>query len=351
MSKKCLQGVVAIEFFEDPQNKPKSTLEQNEIVQLNQQISKELLTILPDLEQSSYSVLGALYQSNELLQPGFPIHSQLRQYVNASIKGENNQRNQLIIGANKGKLAKGFNLPNQKTSSPMLYLPFVILTENLETQEFFEQELMHKGMGSVELLKQSQSCFNAKIRHVNFMTVLDLAAMMHNHMQMAGFEPLWTLLEQALFNAQPECKVKTEQGNEFYLSKKIVFSPYFSMQYWLEILKRDENDYYQWTHVQRQYQSALEEHGIDIRMFLPETWPLDEKHICFASLDKLAIRDGYFHEIISPINKGSSTTVKNVNHQNLGLISFKVQDNDNGVEYYYPVSSVGIKNIQQFLRF
>jgi hypothetical protein len=349
MANKCLQGVVAIEFFDGADNQAKSLLEQTEIIKLNQQISKELLIILPSLDQASYSILGALYQSNELLQPGFPTHTQLRQYVNASLKGENNKRNQLIIGANQDQLPQGFNSPLQNITSPMLYMPFVILTEDQQTQEYFEQELMHKGMGSIELLKELQSSFNAKIRHVNFMTLLDLAAMMHNHMQMAGFEPLWTLLEQALFNSQPECKIKTEQGNEFYLSKKIVFSPYFSKQYWLKVLKREEQDYYQWIVVQRQYQSALEEHGLDVRLFLPVTWPIDDKHICFASLDKLAISNGFFKEIIRPIPENSETEIEPQNHPQLGLICFKVIDQQDGEELYYPISSEGIQNINQQL--
>ena len=38
---------------------------------------------------------------------GFPIHSQIRQYLNAALKGENNKRNQLIIGANAPGLPEG----------------------------------------------------------------------------------------------------------------------------------------------------------------------------------------------------------------------------------------------------
>ncbi len=357
MTTRCLQGMLTIEVFLDGKSKPKLLLSQDEIKQLNQQISSELSAILPHLDDTSYAIVGALYQSSELLQPGFPIHTQLRQYANAALKGENNRRNQLIIGANsEGKIPEGLKQNNAVQFTPLLLVPFVVLSDNDKTKEIFEKQLMHKGMGSVELLKKVQQVLGVKVRHVNFMTVLDLAAMMHNHLQMAGFEPLWQLLEQAMFDANPEKKVVTPQLNEFYLSKKIVFSPFFSYVFWSthgpgKNIKDAQEKYLHYTQVQRQYVATLTEHGLDVRQFAPttQTYPANGEHICFATLDENRISGDYYHEIIKPLNKNQKQTIDKNEHQHLGVLFYQVTDESDGMEFYYPLTAKGLLEIEEIL--
>ena len=357
MSIRCLQGMLTIETFLDEKSQPKLVLSQEETKALNQQISKELSAILPKLDDTSYAIVGGLYQSSEIIQPGFPLHTQLRQYANAALKGENNRRNQLIIGANEqSELPKGLRHNANVQKTPLFLMPFVVLTEHDETKEIFEKQLMHKGMASVDLLKQLQNLIGVKIRHVNFMTVLDLAAMMHNHLQMAGFEPLWQLLEQAVFNANPETKVITPQLNEFYLSKKIIFSPFFSYIFWTthgpgKNLKDPQEKYLHYTQVQRQYLAALKEHGLDVRLFSPtkENYPPSDEHICFATLDQSRITGDFYHEIIKPINKNQKQQSDKHTHQHLGVLFFQVTDESDGLEFYYPLTAKGIKKVEKLL--
>lgn len=357
MTARCLQGMLTIEAFSDAKTTANLVFPQELIKDLNQQISRELNAILPQLDNSSYAIVGGLYQSSELLQPGFPIHTQLRQYANAALKGENNRRNQLIIGANdKGELPEGLSLNSEVQLTPLLLMPFVIITEHDETKEIFEKQLMHKGMGSVELLQQVQSAIGLKVRHVNFMTVLDLAAMMHNHLQMAGFEPLWQLVEQACFNRHPETKVTTPQDNVFYLSKKIVATPFFSYAFWRsyaagKAAKDPQESYLHYTQVQRQYVATLSEHGLDVRQFIPnpENWPLDENYVCFATLEQTRITGDVYHEIIKPIDSSLETNFDKHTHQHLGVLFFQVTDGNGGLEFYYPLTNQGIVEIEKKL--
>ena len=357
MTIRCLQGMLTIEAFIDVENQPKLIIDQDEMKLLNEQISKELQTIVPHLNDSSYAIVGGLYQSCEILQPGFPIHSQLRQYANAALKGENNRRNQLIIGANSNGLPDGLKHNTDVQVTPLLLMPFVVLSDNDESKEIFEQQLMQKGMGSVELLQQLQNLIGVKIRHTNFMTVLDLAAMMHNHLQMAGFEPLWQLLEQAIFNKDPETKVVTPQFNEFYLSKKIVFTPFFSYVMWSnngpgKALEKKQQAYLHYTQVQRQHVASLKEHGLDVRQFVPapETWPVNDQHICFATLDQSSLIGEYYHEIVIPLDDSQKTTLDKHEHQGLGVLFYQVSDEKGGLEYYYPITSKGIAEIEITLK-
>jgi len=346
--------MLTIEAFIDPDSKPKLVLSQAELQQLNQQISTELQAIVVHLDDSSYAIIGGLYQSSELLQPGFPIHTQLRQYAHAALKGENNRKNQLLIAANeKGVLPEGLALNADLLATPLLMMPFVIITENDQTKQVFEQQLMHKGMGSQELLIQLQNTFCVKIRHSNFMTILDLAAMMHNHLQMAGFEPLWKLLEEAIFNQHPETKITTPQHNEFYLSKKIVFTPFFSYVMWCnqgpgKNLDNPQEAYLHHTQVQRQHVATLKEHGLDVRQFIPniETWPVRDEHICFATLNQSRLTGDYYHEIIQSLDKTQNLKTDKTQHPQLGLLFYQVSDNKGGLEFYYPLTSNGIKEIE-----
>lgn len=357
MTIKCLQGMLTIEAFLDPNSEPKLVLSQDEMKLLNEQISKELQTIVPNLDDSSYAIVGGLYQSSELLQPGFPIHTQLRQYAHAALKGENNRRNQLVIGADAKGLPDGLRLNSDIQVTPLLLMPFVILSDNEETKEVFEKHLMHKGMGSQDLLIQLQNTLGVKVRHSNFMTVLDLAAMMHNHLQMAGFEPLWKLLEEALFNQYPETKIVTAQHNEFYLSKKIVFTPFFSYVMWCNHgpgkgLENQQEAYLHYTQIQRQHIATLKEHALDVRQFIPtkDTWPVDKEHICFATLDQSRINGDFYHEIINPLNKDQKSKVDMNDHPQLGIMFYQVTDNDDGLEFYYPMTNNGIKEIESQLK-
>jgi hypothetical protein len=356
MTIKCLQGMLTIEVFLDPSLEPKLVLFQDEMKQLNEQISKELQSIVPNLDDSSYAIVGGLYQSSELLQPGFPIHTQLRQYAHAALKGENNRRNQLIIGADNKGLPDGLSRNTEVQVTPLLLMPFVVLSENDETKEVFEKQLMHKGMGSQELLIQLQNTLGVKVRHSNFMTVLDLAAMMHNHLQMAGFEPLWKLLEESMFNQYPETKIITGQHNEFYLSKKIVFTPFFSYVMWCNYgpgkdLENQQEAYLHYTQIQRQHIATLKEHGLDVRQFIPtkDTWPVDEEHICFATLDQSRINGDFYHEIIKPLDDSQSHNIDKNNHPQLGMLFYQVTDNNDGLEFYYPITNEGIKEIEALL--
>ena len=354
MANKLLQGLLSIEFFSGPENNPKRELLQSETKRLNEQISKELQTILPNLKSSSYAIAGGLYQSNEILQPGFPIHSQIRQYLNAALKGENNKRNQLIIGANAQGLPEGLQTKGSNSGSPLLLIPFVVLTENEQTQSVFENELMHKGMVSRELFLQLQSTLGAKIRHANFMTVLDLAAMMHNHYQMMGFDGLWEILEESLFNSAPEKKVILPQGNEFYLSKKIVFTPFYTFHYWQSLKQahngeNEKKSYMIYTQIQRQYVSTLTEHGLDVRQFLPNSDVSKESHICFATLDKYKLTGDYYHEVIKTVFNREICNIEKHEHQHLGLLFYKLADKSGGLEYYYPLTAQGVSSLKLIL--
>ena len=349
--------MLTIETFPDDNTQPKLLLSQDEIKALNQQISKELAAILPKLDDTSYAIVGGLYQSSELLQPGFPIHTQLRQYANAALKGENNRRNQLIIGANsEGEIPEGLKQNTDVQATPLWLLPFVILTDHDDTKEIFEKQVMHKGMASVDLLKKVQKAIGVKVRHINFMTVLDLAAMMHNHLQAAGFEPLWQLLEQSMFNANPETKVTTPQFNEFYLSKKIIFSPFFSYVFWSthgpgKDLNDAQEKYLHYTQVQRQYVATLKEHGLDVRQFVPTTqnYPLNEEHVCFATLENTRIAGDFYHEIIQPLSANQEHVVDKNQHQHLGVLFYQVTDKSGGIEFYYPLTAKGLAEIDEIL--
>lgn len=352
MNERCLQGLLTIEAFPETTREPIYNLSQDQIRQLNLQISKELQTIIPDLQQCTYTIVGGLYQSSQLLQPGFPIHAQLRQYAHAALKGENNKRNQLVIGAAENQLPEGLEVDRRIWQTALLYMPFIVITDNHKTIELFERQLMHKGMGSRELLIQLQGVLHRKIRHVNFMTVLDLAAMMHNHLQMAGFEPLWSLLEESLFNPHPEAKVKLPQGNEFYLSKRIIFTPFFTYHFWKNngpgvATENPQDSYLQYTRLQRQYAATLQEHGLDVRQFIANehSWPVDESHICFATLEQFRLTDDYYHEIILPLSSQSQTKMQKHEHPHLGVLFFQLQDRSNGLEYYYPLNPQGINKL------
>ena len=103
--------------------------------------------------------------------------------------------------------------------------------------------------------------------------------------------------------------------------------------------------------IQRQHCATLNEHGLDVRQFIPtpNTWPVDEEHICFATLDQSRVKGDFYHEIIKPLDDSQSHNVDKNNHPQLGMLFYQVTDNNDGLEFYYPITNEGIKEIEALL--
>jgi hypothetical protein len=97
--------------------------------------------------------------------------------------------------------------------------------------------------------------------------------------------------------------------------------------------------------------ATLKEHGLDVRQFAPtpETWPVSDEHICFATLDKHKISGDVYHEIVNPLNKELKFTIEKNDHPNLGVLFYQVTDENDGLEFYYPLTDAGIKEIEAIL--
>lgn len=224
-------GVLSIES-----NQPlPQTLTKDQANQIGSQIAQELSKVLgfSDSKEVSLALAAALYPSESLLTPGFSLHNNIVRYATAAFQGEQNQHRVLSIGSHQDTMPDGLQPPT--TQSPLLHLPFVLLTTDLDLVTRFEAKLLDKGMVSPPTYHLLSELFGAPPIHANYMTHLDLIAMMHNHYDQVGMHHLWQIIENALLAKNPQLSWQDSSGQSLYLFNDTVYIPFISANDFAEV--------------------------------------------------------------------------------------------------------------------
>lgn len=315
--------------------------------ELTEKVARDLHAVLGIQSPTALVFCGAAFTSEQLLQPGFPLQHHLTQYASAAFQGELQANQVLSVGSSQGRMPDG--LQPMPSEQQLYHLPFCLYTDDDELAATFEQQLMHKGMTSpptYELLSQQTQVV---INHANYMTYLDLVAMMHNHYQQMGLSHLWEVVETALVNPDPKTAVTTQTGNHFYLIDHLLFTPFFSWSQWLGIDQdHDPQSYIDWLMAQRLSVSAFRTHGLDVRAFIANQWPLSSDKICLGGFEQQRIRGSWFSEDL-PAHESHPQGWCHHLHPQAGLVAISQQLDDQGIRVYYPVTPNGIQAIKAHL--
>jgi hypothetical protein len=315
--------------------------------ELTAQVARDLRAILGIEGQTALVFCGAAFSSEQLLQPGFPVQQQLSQYASAAFQGQQQANQVLSVGANDGHMPKG--LQPMPAEHQLYHLPFCLFTDDDRLTELFEQQLMHKGMVSpptYELLSQQT---RVVINHANYMTSLDLVAMMHNHYQQLGLSHLWEVIETALVNPDPKSAVTTQTGNHFYLLDQLLFTPFFTWREWQSMgPENDPQSYIDWLMAQRLSVGAFISHGLDVRAFRATQWPLESDKICLGSFEQQRIQGSWFSEELTTDHDHPAGLSHHL-HPQAGLVAISQLSGDHNVRVYYPVLPHGIRAINAHL--
>jgi len=204
------------------------TLNKEQADQLGSQIALELSKVLKfyDSEEVSFALAAALYPSESLLTPGFLLHNNIVKYATAAFQGEQNKHRVLSIGAHQGAMPEGLQPPS--IQSPLVHMPFVLLTKDSDLASRFESQLLDKGMVSPPTYHLLSELFGAPPVHANYMTHLDLIAMMHNHYDQVGMHHLWQIIENALLAKKPQLSWHDNSGQALHLINDTVYMPFIS---------------------------------------------------------------------------------------------------------------------------
>ncbi len=324
----------------------KQTLSKSQASELTALIAKDLRAVLKVNEHTALVVCGAAFSTEQLLQPQFPIQDSITQYASAAFQGEMNSDQVLSIGANNDFMPAG--LHPKESQQTLLHFPFCLYTDDQQMAEQFEASLMHKGMVSPPTYSNVCELTQTTINHANYMTYLDLVAMMHNHYEQLGLSHVWQVIETALVSSDPKTAVTSNTHNHFYLVDHLLFTPCFSYkqftQYFPELAI---DDYINWLMAQRLSLGAFSAHGLEIKPFKATNWPINESKICLGEFNKQTIKQSFWSELL---NKQGSSETQVVFHQHpqAGTMAISVE-NQHDVEIHYPITPRGIKDIEKRL--
>ena len=339
---KTVRGIIAIETQQPAQH----VLDKAQAAQLIGLVSQDLAAIIKDINQCSLTLAAAIYPVEQILRVGFPIHSRLQKYAEAALQGSEKQQQLLSIGGNKGQLPDGLQ-PKNSTQNFVL-MPFIISGLNTESQDRFEQQLMHKGMISPPTYAFLCEAFDQQLTHVNYMTNLDLVAMMHNHYQQMHQSALWQLIEHALVGDQATQLHELPQGNYFYLLGDTVFTPFFTHK---EFNKQQKNlPYALWLLQQRLSVSTLRSHGLKVQQFKPGTWKPDDIKTCLGQINQQTIQQSFVTEANGEIDASQTLEMTHYHAAEAGLVAIAIgRADEHSRIVYYPIEAHGIEDIQQHI--
>ncbi len=342
----------------------KPTLNKAQASELTALVAKDMNAVLQVTKQSALVFCGAAFASEQLLQPKFPVQQSITQYASVAFQGQLNADQILSIGTgdgpkhdaskNDGSMPEGLQ-PEPHTQN-LLHLPFCLYTHDLSLAERFEAQLMHKGMVPPPTYAKLTELLQVDINHANYMTYLDLVAMMHNHYEQLGLSHVWQVIETALVNKEPKTAVQTQTHNHFFLIDHLLFTPSFSWAQFSQYFKTTHTeDYINWLMAQRLSLGAFTVHGLAIKPFKTSTWPLasekmGQQKICLGEFEKNRIKKTYWTETVDHHTQVLQPTVIQYTHPQAGVVAITIQSAGQPTVIHYPINPQGLTDIEQDLR-
>lgn len=226
------------------------------------------------------SLAGALFDPVEILRPLWPVHAELARLSHLAPKSSGARL--LCLGADDGRMPAGLQPEPDYRNGPLRWMPFVIsgpAEQLLPVQNGMEAELMERGMAGAATALLCQELFGAAIEHARYMTLHDGVAMMAMQYGHNGLEPVWPLIENALFAPEREVWLDSTPEPLIYLNRGIAHIAMFDYHQWALLQAgadaksgaQLEQRFEMFQMRQRQIAALLQAHGLEVHFdFCPD---------------------------------------------------------------------------------
>ena len=236
-------------------------------------VARDLAAHAPEAALLDCAVVGAHYDPVELLRPRWPLHATLAALA-AHAPRDGAHPRVIAFGARDGHLPGPLAPDPAFRGGVLRLLPFVLSGDDDRARRVgtrLESELMERGMAAADTALAAQAAFGLRVEHARYLTLHDLCAMTALQYGHAGLEPLWPLIEGALFtpgrallvDAPPEPAVRYADGE----AHMALLSP----RAWRrrDCPQQEDEDWLarrfaQFEARQRQWASVLEAHAIPV---------------------------------------------------------------------------------------
>ncbi|MCU0753682.1 MAG: hypothetical protein MUE46_00965 [Xanthomonadales bacterium] len=213
-----IRGIVAVEL-KVPGRPGTVYLERAQAQGLSLALSGELARHLGSLDGLGLVLMAAVYDSAQLLRPGFPVHSELENLYQAGIRDPLAEPQVMTLTALRGAPPSAALAPDPELlGGPFLALPFSILgpAEVIEpARNTLEACLFEQGLVDARLALNLRDALDLDLEHVRLMTLTDLCAMTAAQLQHVGLGAVWELLEDCLVSAPLAQQWRLDSGVEF----------------------------------------------------------------------------------------------------------------------------------------
>jgi hypothetical protein len=201
MAISSFHGVIAIELTQHPA--PISLFERSLSPSLAEALRAEIRRHLGDLDAIGVCWMAGIYDSAQLLRPGFPLFNALTDIYRAGVKDPIGTPALVTLNSLHGKAPTASLEPDRSLlGGQMVFVPFVLVAHNVVIKTVSEQLevcLGEQGLVDARFALKLASAIGVNVEHARLMTVNDLAAMTTLQLDHAGFQAFGQILEAALF--------------------------------------------------------------------------------------------------------------------------------------------------------
>ena len=204
-----LKGVFALELT-GGQAPAVAALPQAQAGQLVELLARDIGKLVPGATGLDLSFAAAHFDPAEVLRPGWPLHRRITELLQRApgqaMQGQEWRPRIVGFGADAtGDVPQPLRCDAGLLGGGLRVMPFILRGDAAASAASqLEDVLIDLGMAAADAALALQEGLGARIEHVRYLSLHDLLAMSAMQYANVGLEPLWTLLETALLEADAE---------------------------------------------------------------------------------------------------------------------------------------------------
>lgn len=274
-------GVLALELS-DGVTPSTYTLDRDAADTLARHIADDLLRLMPaergraGADRADLLVLGALYDSVQVLHPGWPLFAALSELAHHSQALSGGSGGRIVAFGSHAGCMPGEDLQPQVADppSPLLLVPWTFSADEATAEDLggrMESVFMAKGEAGRATADFLMRTLGVRFEHARYLTRHDLCALICSQFEHAGFSALWQMLEYALFYPQREGEALTSRGRRLTYRGGAVHCALPTFADWAAAYGDGRDaptralEYAGWLFELRQYAALLAAHGLPLQ--------------------------------------------------------------------------------------
>ena len=250
----------------------RQTLTRDEAAELVELIAADLHAVVPQVDAARLALAGALFDTVELLRPGFPVWHTLEDLARRVPRAHLNHV--VAFGTHEGQMPAPALEPSPLyAEGPMRLLPLLLLApaelaETLSAE--IEVQLVGRGATGNATADWLMRTLGLRLEHARYFSRGDLMAMVSVQYEHANLAPMWQLLEAALLTPAREEATMSLRGLALrYAHGEVLAQPPAA---WLAAQdvpadpRARAHDFAGILFELRQYMALLGAHGVALRL-------------------------------------------------------------------------------------